>query len=573
LAVVLGLACALAGVSLTISPFASLAVLVLLVAIALLLTGLLELASASTSPARRVAVAGAAGWLAAGIAVLVWPGLTIRVLAVIAGVSLIFGGVVKALAEIRGTVDQRVTALVVGAASVIFGILSLSWPDVTVLVIAVVFGARIVLFGVTEVIAAATGRPAEPDNTSGAGRWPKQLRRWARAVAAVAALILAVALMVVSVRLHTASPRPDAFYNVPHRVPSTPGALLRSEPFSQGVPAAARAWRILYTTTRDAGVPAVASAIVLAATDIPTGPRPVVAWAHGTTGVARGCAPSLLTDPFGAGAMPGLDQVIARGWILVATDYTGLGTPGPHPYLIGQGEGRSVLDAVRAARQLDAVNLADRTVVWGHSQGGHAALWTGILAHGYAPDVSLVGVAALAPASNLPGLVDGLDTVRGGSIFASYVIQAYSDNYPDVRFGTYVRPTARIQVREMASRCLAAPEVFVSVATSLLFDKSIWAGDPTTAAAGRRLRENIPSGPIPAPLLIAQGETDGLITPAVQAEYVRQRCATGGLVDYRTYPGRDHVGLVAADSALIPDLLQWTQDRVNGKPANSTCTS
>jgi pimeloyl-ACP methyl ester carboxylesterase len=81
-----------------------------------------------------------------------------------------------------------------------------------------------------------------------------------------------------------------------------------------------------------------------------------------------------------------------------------------------------LLDAIRAARRLDGVTMADdRTVVWGHSQGGHAALWTASLADDYAPDAGVVGVAALAPASDLVGLVDNLDVVAAGSIFASYV--------------------------------------------------------------------------------------------------------------------------------------------------------
>jgi hypothetical protein len=66
--------------------------------------------------------------------------------------------------------------------------------------------------------------------------------------------------------------------------------------------------------------------------------------------------------------------------VLVATAYIGLGTTGPHPYLIGQGESRSVLDAVRAAHMLDQLSMADQTVVWGYAQGGNAALWTGMIA-------------------------------------------------------------------------------------------------------------------------------------------------------------------------------------------------
>src|SRR5690625_7641015 len=52
--------------------------------------------------------------------------------------------------------------------------------------------------------------------------------------------------------------------------------------------------------------------------------------------------------PIYSGAMYVLDDVLTAGWAIVASDYTGLGTPGSHPYLIGEGEGRSVIDAVRA---------------------------------------------------------------------------------------------------------------------------------------------------------------------------------------------------------------------------------
>jgi Secretory lipase/Citrate transporter len=158
-----------------------------------------------------------------------------------------------------------------------------------------------------------------------------------------------------------------------------------------GIPKQWRAWRILYTTTLDENVPAVASAVVIASSDrLAPGPRPVIAWAHGTTGVASQCAPSLLPSRWNADIIPGINHALARGWVIVATDYVGLGTAGPHPYLIGRGEARSVLDSVRAARQMPQPSLQRRTVIWGHSQGGHAALWAVILAPTYAPERSYV---------------------------------------------------------------------------------------------------------------------------------------------------------------------------------------
>lgn len=365
-------------------------------------------------------------------------------------------------------------------------------------------------------------------------------------------------------------PQPDTFYTAPDRAPDEPGRLLAAEAFTTGVPDGASAWRILYTTLRDDGLPAVASGLVVTPGD-GSDPSPVVAWAHGTTGYAPGCAPSLLAEPFEAGALFVLDEVLEQGWAVVATDYVGLGTQGPHPYVIGRGEARSVLDSVRAAQEIDATVLDDRTVVWGHSQGGHAALWTGMLAPDYAPELQIAGVAALAPASNLEALVKVIETSPVGALFAVYVVQAYTAAYPDVRCEDYVRPGAHLLAREMAQRCLPERGVLVSLGQSLLLDRVIWDRDPTTGPFGRRLTENVPTAPIEAPLLIAQGEADTLITPAAQQEYVTGRCAAGQQVDYRTYTGRDHLGVVAADSPAMDDLFAWTTDRWAGGPVVDTC--
>jgi uncharacterized membrane protein HdeD (DUF308 family)/acetyl esterase/lipase len=560
----LGIVAVLLGVVLAVRPFSSLAVLVVVVVVGLVVLGVDELADGDRWSVARGSVA-----LGAALAVVVWPGVTIRVLALVVAAALVLDGVLD-LARARGVHGTaRANAVVGGATGVVLGLLALAWPDVTVLVVAVVFAVRLVIVGVREVVAGVRGQDAD------LGRlWPRRQGAprggWWRLTGSVLGALVALVLVLASVVVQRGVPRPDAFYDPPEDLPSTAGQLLRSEPFtSDEIPSGAHAWRILYTTTRGEGRPAVASGLVVA--PVSSTPSPVVAWAHGTTGAASGCAPTVLPDGLGAGAMFVQDDVLAQGWAMVAPDYTGLGTAGPHPYLIGQGEGRSVLDAVRAAHQLTAVDLADETVVWGHSQGGHAALWAGMLASTYAPELQIVGVAALAPASNLPALVDVVENVTGGELFASYVVEGYTAEYPDVRFDDLVRPGARIIVREMAQRCLAEPGVLVSVLTSVALDKPIWSGDPSSGVFLDRLIENVPSGRIAVPLLIGQGADDGLVTPGAQQAYVDDRCAAGYPVDYRTYPGRGHVPLVEADSPLIPDLLAWTTDRFAGEPAVDTC--
>jgi alpha-beta hydrolase superfamily lysophospholipase len=109
------------------------------------------------------------------------------------------------------------------------------------------------------------------------------------------------------------------------------------------------------------------------------------------------------------------------------------------------------------------------------------------------------------------------------------------------------------------------------VVESLLFDRSVFDRPLTEGSFGERLEENIPRGPIDVPLLVAQGEDDQLVLPEAQADYVEARCAAGGRVEYRTYPGKDHVPLVEADSPYLDDLVAWTQARLEGRAARSTC--
>jgi uncharacterized membrane protein HdeD (DUF308 family)/alpha-beta hydrolase superfamily lysophospholipase len=569
-------------------------VLALLIGGGLILTGALELVGGGDGPGPgrtpRWRVAIGVLWVAAGVFVLAWPGLTVRVVALVVAIGLIVNGVLSVASAFRPrvTVDARIASGLLGIAGIVFGLLALLWPDITLLIVAVVFGARLIIIGGLEVWHALRGRRPRAQDPSDSA-----LRRWARTIAAVVAVVLAVGAATLSVSLRGGAPVIDDFYAAPRTVPAEPGQLIRAEPFTREVPTVptptphpagasfgasgrvgpASAWRILYTTTDLDGTPAVASGLVVVPAE-GDGDGPVVNWAHGTTGFAQQCAPSILAEPFESGALFLVDDIVAQGWALVATDYIGLGTEGPHPYLVGEPSGHAALDAVRAARQLEDARLGGQTVVWGHSQGGGAALWTGSIAAEYAPDVPLDGVAALAPASDLTGLVGGLEDITGGSIFASYVIAAYSQLYPDVTYREYVRPGAEVAVRQMSGRCLSEPSTGVTLLTLLgmASDPDVFAADPTTGPLGDRLRENMPTGPFPAPLLLGQGAADDLILPAVQDGFVEGLCAAGQQVDYRLYAGRGHVQLVAPDSPLVPELLEWTAARFAGDPVSPGCT-
>lgn len=365
-------------------------------------------------------------------------------------------------------------------------------------------------------------------------------------------------------------PTPDAFYAAPMPPSAVPGALLKHEPYARGVPGGARAWRLLHTTTDAAGKPRLSSAVVLASQSLPSGPRPVIAWARGTTGAVPGCAPSVSGQPFRL--LPALDELLARGWVLVATDYPGLATEGPHPYLIGEGEARAVLDAVRAARQVDGVSLGPQTVVWGHSQGGHAALWAGIIGPRYASDVPLTGVAALAPASDLLALLEAEHDDPVGRILSSYVARAYADADPGLDFDALMSRWRRGLARDMASRCLHGVKALMVTAEALLAAGPVLVSPPSNGPLADDLRRNTPAGPIAAPLLIAQGQDDDLVRPDLQAAWVRSRCAAGQHLTYWPLVGQTHVSLVEAGSPLNRDIVTWTQARLDGAPLPPGCT-
>jgi uncharacterized membrane protein HdeD (DUF308 family)/acetyl esterase/lipase len=568
LSVAMGVATIAVGLSLTFKPFSSLGTLILLAAASLIIAGAGELISGR--PPTNLWLSRSLGLflIATGVAVLILPDVTIGLLATVVGVGLVIGGLARVFAGVRGP-DDRFVLIISGLALVVLGGIALSWPDLTVLGVALLVGPAAVILGIGQIIRGLSKDEAEAGPARGR---PSRLRRYSRPVIAVASLVLVLGFAGISYLLHRATPTMTAFYRTPANLPAKPGQLLRHEDVRfQGMPAGTNAQRVLYTTTKVDGSIAVASAVVAWPKQASDAPRPVLAWTHGTTGVAQQCAPSLLTNSFDYSMPPAVEAIMKRGWVIVATDYIGLGTQGPHPYLIGVPEGRSELDAVRAARQLEGVDAGDKTVVWGHSQGGHAALWVGIEAARHAPDVPLSGVAALAPASDLAGMATRLGDDPLGAIFKSFIITAYSRIYPDVSFDDYVRAGARLIVRETAQRCIVSPEIFAVIGLKLS-KEPVFARNFGSGPLAARLKENIPDQRTGVPTFIGQGLTDVSVIPELQRAFAERLCTAGQIIDYRGYAGRDHMGVIAADSPVIPDVLKWTEARFARKLPGDTCS-
>jgi pimeloyl-ACP methyl ester carboxylesterase len=362
---------------------------------------------------------------------------------------------------------------------------------------------------------------------------------------------------------------PDAFYDPPSDLPGQPGKLLRSEPLKDVIlPAGMRGWRILYATTVDDSTPATAVATAFAPTGPPAGPRPVIAWEHGTTGLLQNCMPSLVSAP--SAGIPARDRIVRAGWVVVATDYSFAEKGGPHPYLIGEGEGRAALDSVRAARQMSELALDQRVVVWGYSQGGHAALWSGIVGPRYAPELEILGVAAIAPAANIKNILSM--NVAMDKRFGPYLALSYSRFYPDIIFEQALRPEALDAARQMVNLCdFVPPEDSERIeALAATFDCRALATSSNKALQAR-LEENAANGLIKAPVVIAQGLSDTVVPPNATGAYVEERCSAGQRLEYWTFAGRDHFTIVQPGTPLEEPLIRWTTARFANEPQASGC--
>ncbi|WP_397557661.1 alpha/beta fold hydrolase [Microbacterium alkaliflavum] len=381
-------------------------------------------------------------------------------------------------------------------------------------------------------------------------------------LAVAGALVAAVALRIAGDALER--PGVDEFYaQPPDAADGDPGGLVKSEALL-GAPLASSAWRIMYRSTTADGDPVVVTGTVV----VPWGPTPpggrtVVAWGHPTTGSARDCAPSYGFDPFVG--IEGLRWLLLRGYAVVATDYTGMGTDGPDSYLVGGTAGANMLDAVRAARELLGAQASDRVILWGHSQGGQAALFAAERAADYAPELDIRAVAVAAPAADLLGLMSAhLDDISGVTI-GSYAFQAFADTYgdsvPGVQLDSILTPEAIAILPEMNELCLLSNIDRLHEIGEPVVGR-FTTSDPTTTPPWSELLAENSAGSVAfdAPLFVAQGLDDALVVPADTTGFVAHERAQGMSVRYDQIPFATHATVAYL---ALPGMLEWLS-RVTG---------
>ena len=383
---------------------------------------------------------------------------------------------------------------------------------------------------------------------------------------------LAVALVVALAGTTGAStsakktPAPEglpAFYSVPASLAKAePGDLLKSQkvaaPDTDGT-----VYRVMYASTslRDDSPVAVTGLFVVPDGPAPKSGFPVVSWAHGTNGMADECAVSADPDDLSQLA----NGLVSEGWLVVASDYRGEGTPGLHPYIAGFAAARDTIDIVRAARQLKAAHASTDYVAWGHSQGGHTAMFAHNIAADYAPELTLDGVVAGAPPSQFNLIYTFLKT----SPFKYYLLMASGGL--NAAYGDEVAPLDEVLTPDgidllpvLEGGCsghIRDETVDIEIDDVLL-------ADPFTIPAWRDLlTDNDPQSFDTAndtPLLIIHGGEDEQIPTASSALLQGHLCGIDQALERWVYPGRSHAGVIGPSA---PDMVEWITQRFDASGA------
>ncbi|MGC4960589.1 prolyl oligopeptidase family serine peptidase [Gordonia sp. DT101] len=343
----------------------------------------------------------------------------------------------------------------------------------------------------------------------------------------------------------------------PGPVPTKAGNLISQVPLGTGlsVPGAAKAYRIHYATPDQHNHPASSTgAVFVPGGTPPRGGWPMIAWAHGTTGLGDSCTPS--AQPRSERDSAYLGHWLRQGYAVVATDYVGLGTPGLMSYLNGESEAHSIVDSVKAARQM-GLPLAPRWAIVGQSQGAGAALggarratelsagsgldYRGVVATGTPANIELLlGLGGPAfPPVTLPAALN---------TYAAYILAGFADARPDLDPMSIMTPTGRRLIG--AARTLCYPEMTALMKgrdLRTMFRKPISSLPGGQAALTRHM--GTPYSGYDRPIFLGQGLLDTDVpAPSALSLYAQMRAANQP-VELHVYPDKDHSGTVIASMA------------------------
>lgn len=373
--------------------------------------------------------------------------------------------------------------------------------------------------------------------------------------------------------------------------------------------AGAQAWRIAYISSDVSGRKTIVTGLVMAPVGpAPAGGRPIMAWAHGTTGPAENCGPSQVLSPaqglneyflmdgdsWTDYGLPNVEAFIQEGYVVVATDYQGLGGGGRHQYAVAATQARDVIDSIRAAGSMKVSGAGHKAIIYGWSQGGGATIAAAslpdyIARHGTASDnIVLLGFVALAPFDTAV-LAAGTPADQTGSekLMAELAAQ-FSDNvfnfthfamnmwgtqaaFPDLSLNDlFTDDGAKAVDRVFSHKCMHAAADTLNYAYSSEYKTLLNPQLKNTLAWTAALVRSsvVPVKPV-APVIIYWGTKDTVMPPVMGKLYQEQMCKLGSNVERIQLAGEQtHF---STPVAAAPLYLTWVKDRVAGKPLANGC--
>lgn len=386
------------------------------------------------------------------------------------------------------------------------------------------------------------------------------------------------------------------------------GQVIKKEKIETAIKGA-QAWKIAYISSDVAGRKTIATGTML----VPVGPvpkegRPILAWAHGTTGSAQNCGPSQVIDPtrslnqyfladgnswtdFG---IPNGQEFINQGYVVVATDYQGLGGGGRHQYAVAATNGRDAINSARAASSMKEFGAGKKTIIYGWSQGGGATIAAASLPEyqalqGTAADhLQYLGFVALAPddvAAMIPNvptdeaaakkLMNGFTeaNVPNVFLFAHFMMGLWGAQaaFPDLKLTDVLTDEgAMIADKLSRNKCVHVMADSFSYAYGDQY-KSLIKPQPNNSAAWLKAFVEGSVKPVKpvAPVVIYWGTKDTAVPPIMHELYQKQMCAMGANVGRNQLPGEQTHFTTPGVSA--PMYLEWVKDRIAGKPLPNGC--
>ena len=289
----------------------------------------------------------------------------------------------------------------------------------------------------------------------------------------------------------------------------------------------------------------------------------VVAWAHGTSGFTPDCAPSHIRNLWQHFLAPFM--LSAQGYVVVGTDYAGLGVPKDaqgkpivHRFLDSPGAANDVYYAVQAARKSFPF-LSKNYVVAGHSQGGGAA-WASAQRQAVHPADGYLGAVAISPVTNFLEL-----TTAAVQLLGAATAPGIASIFPGFKTTDITTGTGQSILDQLAAcgGCSAVADYLVGGITEAPL-KPNWQQNPYL----QQFQKDVVNGgkQIAGPLFVAHGIADPLLnfelTEAAVSQTLKQ--FPDSQIDFLKLPNVSHVPALQASQ---PTWMGWIADRFAGVPA------